>query len=37
METLALTLGVLLRVALPLVLLFGFSARVRAWDVQRTA
>lgn len=36
METLAFTLGVLLRVALPLALLFGLSARVRAWDMYRT-
>lgn len=37
MEALTFTLGMLIRVALPLALLFGLSARLRAWDTRRIA
>lgn len=32
MEAAALFLGVIIRIAIPFVLLFGFSAWLRAWD-----
>ena len=37
MEAITFTLGILVRVALPLALLFGLSARLRAWDAHRLA
>lgn len=37
MEALIFTLGVLIRVALPVVLLFALSARARAWDMRQPA
>lgn len=37
METIPVAIGVMLRIALPIVFMFWISARLRAWDQERGA